>query len=167
MSFIRCLSNPEGLYIWGGRTQIFISQSGNTELRTVPADAWDKVFAKIKNSGFDYSEFLGEYVEIDGFRIQDIYENKKGQRILMSYNNEWEIEMWPVTFWSIEASANFEVPNPPPWQVLTGVYFWRKLTDWLGMSWYLYCTKEGRELGREDRRRDKEREKREKDGYTD
>jgi len=46
MSYIRCLSNPENLYIWGGEKQIYIAKGGNKTLLIIPQKIFEGLIKK-------------------------------------------------------------------------------------------------------------------------
>ena len=133
MSYIRCLSNPEGLYIWEDEDEICICQPGIDDLKTVPIRTWNKVFRQFDRSGFNRSLYLGDVVEYDGFRIQEIT-SEEGEHVFMSYN-KWEIKMWSVTFEAIKTEVIRQDIIPKP--LISAEYF-RRLKNWFKRIWRKY-----------------------------
>ncbi len=123
MSYIRCLSNPEGLYIWDdGDVVTFshgvkpplssgIKEVGDVARFTIPSEIFIKVHARCKQGFWD------EPVEVDGMSVRQEYiyldtaskipsqtitemcEDKKarGYRIRVQYKEHF-VYLWPVTW---------------------------------------------------------------------
>lgn len=138
MSYIRCLSNPEALYIWGdadGFANICHNvkpplsspwpKDGNTPLFQVPIKAFEKAALRWYGSGKDD-------VTIDGFRVQmvsvfvktgmrvpknlDILTDRRRHELLVriSYKRHF-VHLWDVTWAyvvrSVEAHQPFHKPR--------------------------------------------------------
>lgn len=95
MSFIRCLNNPEGLYIWhdiGGF--IAITQNGNTEMKRVPVKLFYDLCKNFNKRRCDLDVKSGP----DQLGIT---ETNDFSRYTLSYRGDrvqWELPMWQVTW---------------------------------------------------------------------
>lgn len=94
MSYIRSLSNPEGLYIFGSKSGVEIYgpwKEDNSHFHLVPYEVWD---------GF-CSEFVKEYDdELEYMGMSITYEKRKDGSDFKYYlkYEDWELEMWAVTW---------------------------------------------------------------------
>ena len=107
MAFIRCLSNPEGLYIWHDISRkIYITCAKDefqaNKAKKIPAWIWYGYFEKYKNNhGFwrnrtdlnEYGSFRGLECGEDRILINNLNE----YRCYIKYDG-WKIYMYPVTF---------------------------------------------------------------------
>lgn len=165
MSYIRSLSNPEGLYILGSTSGNVEIYEGSLDCKTIPQEVWNGLFAKLEKDSFDQQDNHGEYAEYKGFRIYDfanvaaIDENwptfetvkemfnpayKSKWRVRMQYA-DWKIDMWYVTFQYIYENTLNRPPNPAPWKVLTGWYFYKIIRNKISYFWWKYLTNHGRD----------------------
>lgn len=115
MSYIRCLSNPEGLYIWGdisGEIAICI----NANIKWATSEDFHGVFkAYDKNWGegcYDYGELT--------LRERDDLEF----RWSLSSSRGWEIILWQVTVDYISESVAMTLTEDSRW--------------WRIKSWFRY-----------------------------
>jgi hypothetical protein len=72
MSYIRCLSNPEGLYIWGdvdGNTYV---SKGADPLLSIPNGLWKKFLKK-------WHRHYENDVELEGLKIREILPSDRGE----------------------------------------------------------------------------------------
>ena len=112
MSYIRSGSNPENLYIWGDKEDVYISIGGETELKKVPIKTFNGLLKKYHKNFHevpcvfkslkieevwvkvdDKQNILGEID--DDEKIVDFL--KTEIRMKLSYDN-WFIYMWFVTW---------------------------------------------------------------------
>ncbi len=109
MSYIRCLSNPEGLYIWGDGKNINIAKDGD-DLKYIPQRTFDGLLKKYHREG---SWCVEDYpIRYRGAIIEEVFieSGKKQTKIekqlkikdgifqyRLSYKN-WYIDMWQVTW---------------------------------------------------------------------
>ena len=95
MSYIRSLSNPEGLYIWGETRDVMIACNG--ELYSMPTDVFHQLLGRWKR-------YMGTRpVKYMGGRLEEV-KVRKGANNKDSYDykwrlsyNDWHIDMWTVT----------------------------------------------------------------------
>ena len=117
MSYIRCLSNPEGLYIFGSRKCIEIYGAGDFQGKFVPYHVWYGFFQKYKdNYGFwrHDKETNMDFGSYRGFRCGEVWDDSEGKRrlqVYMSYAG-WEIRMWHVTWAYIANGVEQHLPVP-------------------------------------------------------
>ncbi len=106
MSYIRCLSNPEGLYIWGTDKQLCIAE-GQLKIKTIPIEIFNCLLKK-------YHKNFGENTKYKGASIKEVYitdKKKKNPKMLWKYfgkygghhkmrlsYKKWHIDMWLVTW---------------------------------------------------------------------
>jgi hypothetical protein len=94
MSYIRCLSNPEGLYIWDGQGRVMIAGVHNAPLLSMPTSVFDEVMRRYD----DWST----HIRYKGatFRPSRAKEHKFGKMIL--HYKDWpkgqHVEAWEVTW---------------------------------------------------------------------
>jgi hypothetical protein len=105
MSYIRCLYNPEGLYIWADEKYTNITISGKTGISQIPVDIFEGLIKK-------YHKNFGEDTKYKGASIEQVFvkSGKKPNRIQKMMNvedgryqmrlsyNHWCIDMWLVTW---------------------------------------------------------------------
>lgn len=112
MSYIRSTTNPEQLYIWGDRENVYFVQGPNS-LGSIPKDIFHAVLSKSLHED-------EEKIEIDGVVLKQVWVDadnrlrddlKKEEiklpvdiKIELSYNG-WFIRMWYVT-WEYILSTN-------------------------------------------------------------
>ena len=99
MSYIRCGSNLENLYIWGNGQTVFIAE-GKKEPKRIPQKIMNGLIKKWK-AGY------GEDTKYRGAKITSVWvrvKNKNEQRTQLSYEN-WSIKMYYVT-WAYIASSS-------------------------------------------------------------
>jgi hypothetical protein len=91
MSYIRCLSNSEGLYVWEDTDGMVHWNTALEKEHLMPTmvfeglmTAWDKD---------------GDILENDPlvFKTAKIYESNADWKIVIEYD-DWQIRLWPVTF---------------------------------------------------------------------
>jgi hypothetical protein len=87
MSYIRCLSNPEGLYVWLDVNGMIAISVGTRKVRYVPFKSFVK-FCKKWVKHWDYE------LEYKGFRTNE----SKKFKIEFSYKDEFKFEFWDVTW---------------------------------------------------------------------
>ena len=110
MSYIRCGSNPENLYVWGDVSgDVFFSMGA--ELKSMPKEVFDGLM-----HGFIKEDYPEEF-EFQGASIRELLgygyyfpekskENPLGAfhpdfgKIQIAYK-DWSIRLWPVTFFYI------------------------------------------------------------------
>jgi hypothetical protein len=94
MSYIRCLSNPEGLYIWGNRDGTVTATGNKFKAFNLPTKTFEGLCRKYANGGdWDdktvYKDASVSYEKVGGhFRSVFRYQDKK-------------IVMWEVTWRAI------------------------------------------------------------------
>ena len=124
MSYIRCLSNPEGLYIWSEGRYAFIAE-GTKPLRKILTSQLNSLLTQF-NKGFKDDYRAGKY------RLREIYIIPKQNRMLSldslgkrKYTTtmkdiknggryqwrlsgpNWKVDMWEVTLEYIARSHNY------------------------------------------------------------
>jgi len=106
MSYIRYLSNPEGLYIWGDGKNVNFTLASEKEILTMPQKTFDKLIKK-------YIKSYGDDISYRGASIKEVFvKNNKmnpkpfwkivgkydgNYQMRLSYKN-WHIDMWLVTW---------------------------------------------------------------------
>ncbi len=137
MSYIRSLSNPEGLYIFASWNDVFITE-GHNEAKTMPVELWNKLLTTwVKNfydnvaltlviDGVKHEVNLCESLEpalsmkiealekdgeVSIDRDEEIF--RSGSKICIEYKNDegksWTLDnIWPVTMHYI--ASRFENP---------------------------------------------------------
>lgn len=144
MSYIRCLTNPEGLYIWGDVSGDAIistrigSPSGEPILRHMPNELWEKLLRTWKDSYFE--ENIAVMLVIDGMkheatlteRLEPYMTGHQIGRLMicLTYKNSkgvgWQLDgIWPTTMHYIVENAT----NP----YLGANWLKRKLLEFLGV----------------------------------
>ncbi len=110
MSYIRCLSNPEGLYIWGdGKYANFTLASEPNfldKIVQIPQKTFDNLLKKyIKNYG-DNVNYRGASIKVVWVKTGKLHPKAMWEiigkydtdmKIRLSYKN-WHIDMWLVTW---------------------------------------------------------------------
>ena len=115
MSYIRCLSNPEGIYIWGDGQYVNISV-GKEELKYIPQKRFDGLLRKCnKYPNSDKIKYCGVQIEETFVKTpkkfwtktdKEIMKDKRLRKVLgepgnfkmrLSYQ-DWYIDMWRVTW---------------------------------------------------------------------
>ena len=109
MSYIRCLSNPEGLYIWGDGKYINIAKGGE-DLKYIPQLTFDGLLRKYHREGswcvqgypITYRGATIEEVHIESNKKITKFEKELKFRLgifqyRLSYK-DWHIDMWQVTW---------------------------------------------------------------------
>lgn len=115
MSYIRCLSNPEGLYIWndGRYANILV---GTDDVKIMPIELWEKLLKErsmwcgdvtldMEIDSVKHSVVLTERVwpERSTHELLTAEEAEQGRlKVRITYNNSlkqsWELDgIWPVT----------------------------------------------------------------------
>ncbi len=100
MSYIRCLSNPEGLYIIHDGTHIEIMCKG--DIKTLPASAFEGVMRRYLDEQLCEA---GDAVAFEGARLEYMITESDDWKWIFSYqgkdghgvDQDWRIEMWKVT----------------------------------------------------------------------
>lgn len=91
MSYIRSLSNPEGLYVWScdEATHVWFTENGdyNRDM-VIPQKTFDHILKRY-NKGHTEIKFRGA-------RLREVLDNE-GQKIVLSYKGR-EVHMWLVTW---------------------------------------------------------------------
>ena len=121
MSYIRCISNPEGLYIWADVSGDAII-AGGTDVepgvpepegwRRMPNELWDKLLETwVKNWYADVA--LTMVIDDVKHEVSLIEYSKAGTKLLIEYKNDegksWTLDnIWPVTMHYI--ASRFENP---------------------------------------------------------
>lgn len=105
MSYIRCLYNPEGLYIWADEKYANITISGKEGISQIPLNIFEGLLR-------EYIGGFGKDAEYKGASIKEVFvkSGKKPTKIKkmmnvedgiyqmrLSYKN-WCIDMWFVTW---------------------------------------------------------------------
>jgi len=110
MSYIRCLSNPEGLYVTGGREGVCWSAGvvdGEQVSHTMPANVFTGLMKAWAMSG----QQDDEPVEYKGAKLEAITKGKKSERWkwCLSYKR-WSLVMYTVTLAYIASNVitNFD-----------------------------------------------------------
>lgn len=94
MSYIRCLSNPEGLYIWGSdkkTNEVYISL-GVEKLKVLSLSDFNKIIKKFNN----YEEDGNEMYKSGKIKLEYIKVGKDFKYRLSC--GKWHIDMWEVTW---------------------------------------------------------------------
>lgn len=94
MSYIRCTSNPDSLYVWD-------DIDGNTYFSLGPDDPYSMPCEAFQDMMRMWDEYWGEAVCFANGN-GTIYEGQTG-RVVIAYNdyeadNHWEIDIWYSTF---------------------------------------------------------------------
>lgn len=117
MSYIRCTSNPEGLYIFGSSSGVEIYQD-QLPGKIIPYHIWNGFFKRYfeEFSGFwkHDNETKCDYGSYRGFRVGEMWEKEDTHnlpKIYMRYK-DWKIVMWPVTFYYIEHNVENTLYGP-------------------------------------------------------
>jgi hypothetical protein len=108
MSYIRSPYNPEGLYIWSQLDGMCVFMMGEDIIGKMPSDIFDALIDIYIEDPDD------EYTEFHDARVEEVWidtENGKELRTRLSYNHEWEIDMWDVTWYYI-ARSNYGRSKP-------------------------------------------------------
>jgi hypothetical protein len=101
MSYIRCLSNPEGLYIWGNRDGTVTVTGKKFEAFSLPTRTFEGLCRKYaRDGGWNdktiYKDASVSYEMVGGhFRSVFRYQDKK-------------VVMWEVTWWAITSRFELE-----------------------------------------------------------
>jgi len=106
MSYIRCSSNPEALYIWDdGKNANIVCDMNNQTIQIIPSKIFSGLIKKYKKN-------YGEDTTYKGASIKEVFvksgkKPNKFQKLLriedgnfqyrLSYKN-WYIDMWQVTW---------------------------------------------------------------------
>ncbi len=115
MSYIRCLSNPEGLYIWGDTSgEIAISTKGDIKWAT-PED-FHGVF-KAYDESWD-----GENLTFGELTLRE--RSDKKFRWSLSSTRGWEIILWQVTVDHVSENVAMHIQMDTRW--------------WRIKSWFRY-----------------------------
>lgn len=89
MSYIRCTSNPEGLYIWSNGETVIV-QMGSIDIGKIPTNIFNGLIKKyIGNYNYD--------VKYNGAEIKEIQDGIGNFKMELSYDN-WSCLMWRVTW---------------------------------------------------------------------
>lgn len=103
MSYIRTLSNPEGLYIFGGRdgVEIYVSWKGQPEtngfIGTVPQETWDALCRAYTSWDYDENESLNiDHLWLTWDWVED--EDGRNYKAMLGYKSDWILTMWEVTW---------------------------------------------------------------------
>lgn len=113
MSYIRCLSNPEGIYIWGDGKQTNITIADTGIHKYIPQKIFDGLLKKY-NKQFGSTPIKYRGAKIDEIFVESGKKQTKIEKQLgikdgkyqyrLSYKN-WYIDMWQVT-WEHIANHN-------------------------------------------------------------
>lgn len=112
MSYIRSLSNPEQLYIWGDENTVYITK-GPVSIGTIPTNIFEGLIKKyIRGYQEDctYKKATIEEVTVDKFdkeviSLEGLINPMSEFKMKLSYNN-WSLIMWDVTWYYI-AKSNY------------------------------------------------------------
>lgn len=91
MSYIRCLSNPEGLYVWAdcdGTTYFWIGGEENDDKSCIRIP--NHHFVKVCEKWYEGEDPLS-------YKGVKVYEDNKDWKIVLSYKGK-SIRMWRVTW---------------------------------------------------------------------
>lgn len=152
MAYIRCLSNPESLYVWGdvdGNTYIsWNDKCGVAQMYGIPSKDFDECFRRLKvwekenalweksfkYAGIEIAEVNFEEIskrilcdeELDNLYKVSMWERnvKIEHLIALSYKENQLLLLWEVT-WEYFKQSVYESLYQPPW-------FLRKLNQWFG-----------------------------------
>lgn len=124
MSYIRCISNPEGLYIWSDRDGKTYLAKGSDPVKTIPSKIFKALFKKYKKEKAWKEDFkIGAYrlrevyispskrtFSIDGLdklttKTVHKYAFNKGIYQWRISGPNWKIDMWEVTLEYIAAGV--------------------------------------------------------------
>jgi len=105
MSYIRCTSNPENLYVWHDIDgNVYWSTGG--DMNPMPADIFEGLMRYTYSQYEDYQQPGGLYFK-EGDHCANIREKDFG-KIIVTYWHDfnkakptWQVEMWLVTFYYI------------------------------------------------------------------
>lgn len=99
MSYIRCASNPEKLYIWGDVDKVAHISMGTETVGTLPVSVLDGLIKK----------YVDKYFEDCKYNCAEIKEiNIEGEfKMQLSYKDQWKIVMWGVT-WDYIVLSNYK-----------------------------------------------------------
>ncbi len=117
MSYIRCLCNPEGLYIWGDGKYVNITLAGRECHECIPEKIFDGLIKKFHKEGSWCVQ--GSPIKYKGATIEEVLieSNKKITKLekelkfrhgnfkyRLSYK-DWYIDMWQVTWEHVAKKA--------------------------------------------------------------
>lgn len=93
MSYIRCTSNPDNLYVWGDCQDIIHWWPGVEVYHEMPG----RVFRGLMKAYYRRGGTEDEPIEFENARI---YESSDDWKVVVEYNGlkAWQIRLWPVTF---------------------------------------------------------------------
>ena len=157
MSYIRSVSNPEGLYIFGTDESIDCSVivDGKLKVQMIPIDVWHNAWKRWLD--YDYDHRYHEIVCHDGFCIFEVPHPKDPRHmsvmglldecldVVPSFDGkddwlkmciaykDWHILMWKVTFWAIEdgvASHQEEDKIDKRWYNRLKYWLWDLEEEW-------------------------------------
>lgn len=89
MSLIRCLSNPEGLYVWGDRKNVHFMIEG-LDVLVIPHSKFNGIMKKYRGVNMDMK--YGKDTSLQEIKCSD-----SSYRLRLKYKNK-SVSMWEVTF---------------------------------------------------------------------
>lgn len=153
MSYIRCLCNPESLYVFGSvgdhHDFSWTDRNGDMQQFSIPSEDFDEFFKRFHKwndwTREDYHELDDEIFEYKGIQIRTVWFNEKLKRIMtaeevnarefgdgvrvnhlicLTYKDNLPLLMWEVTWDRLRESAYDHLFWP--------CWFVRKINKWFG-----------------------------------
>lgn len=97
MSYIRCLCNPESLYVYGGHEThdfCWTDHHGNQQSLHIPNDDFDEFFRQFKKWN-DWSHDLSRHTfEHKGIKLRTVIFDEELKRVLTGSEIEQRVDIW-------------------------------------------------------------------------
>lgn len=123
MSYIRCLCNPESLYVYGGdKTHHFswVDSHGAQQFLNIPNDDFDEFFRRFRKWDDWFNDLWNETFEYRGIKLRTVAFDEQLKRILTDAEVEERDKEWGRTDRPVDHLICLTYADYPPllmWEV--------------------------------------------------